>query len=295
MALTHNQKRRRTNRSADELYAETAATLKLCGIRELWETGELTDLVLCADCVGTSDESPPIKVHSVIMAAYSPTLIAMLCNGMRESKQSTIVLRDIAPVTLSQLVRFMYTDSLQIGPDSASALFVASDMLGMTSAKELCISWLEKHVNVESAVTVLDLADRHCCPGLQEVCELYICRHFTEFTTMLRAGATPITGLSESRVLAHDALTVDTEIKVVDAIRIWETQGSEERKDGLYRLIASGAVRLPLLTDEELELVGRSMQDQSAMIPMPLANKATARNRCTPSQLNDFKLKSACG
>ena len=76
------------------------------------------------------------------------------------------------------------------------------------------------------------------------------------------------------------------EIEVVDSIRIWETQGSEERKDGLHRLIASGAVRLPLLTDEELELVGRSMQDQSAMVPMPIANEAIARNRCTPSQLN---------
>ena len=171
----------------------------------------------------------------------------------------------------------MYTDSLQIGPDSIFALFVASDMLGMASAKELCISSLEKHVNVESAVTVLDLADRHCCPRLQEVCELYICGHFTEFTTVLRAGATPIAGLSEnqlSRVLAHDAVAVDAEIEVVDAIRIWETQGSEERKDGLHRLIGSGVVRLPLLTDEELELVGRSMQDQSAMVPMPIANEA---------------------
>ena len=216
MEETHNPKRRRTNLSTNELYSETGAVVTLSGIRELWETGELTDLVLRAVCDGTSDESP-IKVHSVLVAACSPTLKAMLCNGMRESAQRTIVLQDIAPIALGQLVRFMYTDSLQIGPDSASALFVASDMLGMTSAKELCISWLEKHVNVESAVTVLDLADRHCCPRLQEVCELYICRHFAEFTTVIRGGATPITGLSEdqlSRVLTHDAVTVDTEIEV---------------------------------------------------------------------------------
>ena len=80
-----------------------------------------------------------MKVHSVVVAACSKTLKAMLSNGMRESKQEIIILRDISPIALRQLVRFMYTESLQIGPDSASALFVASDMLGMTSAKELCI------------------------------------------------------------------------------------------------------------------------------------------------------------
>ena len=63
MAL--NNKRRRTGLSTDELHAETAATLKLCGIRELWEKGELTDLGLRAECDGTSDESP-MKVHGVI-------------------------------------------------------------------------------------------------------------------------------------------------------------------------------------------------------------------------------------
>ena len=199
-----NLKRRRTGLSSDvDLYAEAGAAVKLSGICELWEKGELTDLILCAECDGTSDGSP-MKVHSVVMAVCSPILKAMLCNGMRESGQGTIILKDISPVALGQRVRFMYTDSLQIGPDSASALLVASDMLGMTSAKELCISWLEKHVNVESAVTVLDLADRHCCPRLQEVCELYICRHFTEFITVTRAGAAPVSGLSEvqlSRIL----------------------------------------------------------------------------------------------
>ena len=56
---THNNpKRRRTNLSSDELYAETGPFLTLSRIRELWETGELTDLVLRAVCDGTSDESP---------------------------------------------------------------------------------------------------------------------------------------------------------------------------------------------------------------------------------------------
>jgi len=109
-----------------------------------------------------------------------------------------------------------------------------------------------------------------------------------------RAGAAPVSGLSEaqlSRILTHGAVNVDTEIEVVDAIRIWETQGSEERKDGLHRLIVSGAVRLPLLTTEELELVCHSMQDQSAIFLMPIANESLARNRCTPSQLNTRQLE----
>ena len=69
---------------------------------------------------------------------------------------------------------------------------------------------------------------------------------------------------------------------MVDAIRLWEAQGGEERKDGLHRLIASGAVRLPLLTVEELELLHLSLQDRSAMVLMQIAKESFARHRCTP-------------
>merc|ERR1712216_405442 len=160
----------------------------------------------------------------------------------------------------------MYTDSLFIGLDTASALLAASDMLGMTSAKELCINWLEKHVNTESVVTVLNLAERHGCHELRDVCELYICSNFTVFKTVKRAETAPVTELSEGqllRILVHDEVSVDTEIEVVDAIRIWESQGGEERKGGLHRFLASGAVRLPLLAYEELESLNHSMQDQT--------------------------------
>ena len=146
----------------------------------------------------------PIKVHRVVVAACSPTLEAMLCHDMRDSVKGSITLQDIAPTALDELVRFMYTDSLLIGPDTASALLAASDMLGMTSAKELCINWLEKHVNTESVVTVLNLAERHGCHELQDVCELHICKHFTECKTAKEAETAPVQRLSEvqlSRIL----------------------------------------------------------------------------------------------
>ena len=97
--------------------------MKLAGIRELWEKGELTDLVLRAKCDGTSNE-PPIKVHRIVAAACSPTLKAMLCNDMRESVEDSITLQDIAPTALDELVRFMYTDSLLIGWTMKALLWI---------------------------------------------------------------------------------------------------------------------------------------------------------------------------
>ena len=96
-------KRRRSGLSTIyELHSEPGAVVKLAGICELWERGELTDLVLRAKCDGTSNESP-IKVHRIVAAACSPTLKAMLCNDMRESVEDCITLQDIAPTALDQL------------------------------------------------------------------------------------------------------------------------------------------------------------------------------------------------
>ena len=54
-----NLKRRRKGLSSSgELCAEAGAIVKLSGICELWEKGELTDLILTAECDGTTSASP---------------------------------------------------------------------------------------------------------------------------------------------------------------------------------------------------------------------------------------------
>ena len=91
-----------------KLHGETGAVVKLTGIRELWEGGKLTDLVLQAKCDGTSDVAP-IKIHKVVVATCCPTLEAMFCHDMRKSVKGSIIVQDIAPTALDDLVRFMYT------------------------------------------------------------------------------------------------------------------------------------------------------------------------------------------
>lgn len=62
----------------------------------------------------------------------------MLYQGMSESTQKDIVFKDIQFHTLSLLVEYLYTDTLEINAQNVVDLFVAADRFQVTRLRSLC-------------------------------------------------------------------------------------------------------------------------------------------------------------
>ncbi|VAI27289.1 unnamed protein product [Triticum turgidum subsp. durum] len=115
--------------------------------------------------------------HRCVLAARSPVFKAELFGAMKESSAAGIHIHGMRPEVFRNLLQFVYTEELpsvtQEEEDEAAMaqhLLVAADRYGMERLKLLCENRLCEHINVNTVVTTLVLAEQHGCPGLKESC-----------------------------------------------------------------------------------------------------------------------------
>ncbi|KAJ3676868.1 hypothetical protein LUZ60_002592 [Juncus effusus] len=166
---------------------EIKPILRTCGIGvpgfdlhdqfgKLWKSGEKCD-------VSFEVEGEKFNAHKLILAARSPVFEAELFGSMAESKMKCIKINDMKSWVFKALLGFIYTDTLcemQINENESENvndlvnftqhLLVAADRYGIEGLRVICEEKLCNEINLESVVTTLDLAERHNCEKLKEIC-----------------------------------------------------------------------------------------------------------------------------
>ncbi|OEL25584.1 BTB/POZ and MATH domain-containing protein 3 [Dichanthelium oligosanthes] len=110
------------------------------------------------------------EAHRVVLGARSPVFMAELFGPMKED--------DMEPRVFDALLTFMYTntwpDESETEEEDACVMaqhwLVAADRYRLGRLKLMCEDRLLKHIDTDSAATILALAEQHCCPGLKEAC-----------------------------------------------------------------------------------------------------------------------------
>lgn len=113
-----------------------------------------------------------------VLAARSLVFQAELFGPMKEgTNMATIPVNDMEAEVFRALLHFVYTDALPRGSDSklqeaamAQHLLVAADRYNLERLKLICEDKLCKHIDVDSVVTTLLLAEQHQCLGLKKAC-----------------------------------------------------------------------------------------------------------------------------
>jgi speckle-type POZ protein len=118
--------------------------------------------------------------HRLVLAARSPVFKAELYGTMKESVTTNIIpIHDMEAEVFNGLLTFMYTDTFpemkeQEESPMAQHLLVAADRYLLERLKLICEDKLSKHIDADSAVTIMALAEKHNCPGLKEACLQHI-------------------------------------------------------------------------------------------------------------------------
>ncbi|CAN6299408.1 unnamed protein product [Urochloa humidicola] len=120
------------------------------------------------------------SAHRLVLAARSPVFKAELYGAMKESVSTNVIpIHDMDAEVFSALLTFMYTDTFpemkgQEEYAMVQNLLVAADMYFLERLKLICEDKLSKHIDTDSAVTILALAEQHNCPGLKEACLQFV-------------------------------------------------------------------------------------------------------------------------
>lgn len=118
---------------------------------------ETADLVLLI-----SSNQYPLYAHRFVLAARSRVFRAMLTSSMKEMQNATIVLEDLEPEVVVQLLNFLYTDTIpsrenldNFGPQ----LLVAALKYEITLLADHCERYLSKRIDGDNALEVFQFAD----------------------------------------------------------------------------------------------------------------------------------------
>ena len=102
-----------------------------------------------------------IKAHKMILSARSPVFAAMLKSGMKESVENRVEINDIAPDIFEALLRFVYTDRVDITQLDAKDLLAAANKYLLPLLKLQSQQFLSQTISAENCVELLALADLH--------------------------------------------------------------------------------------------------------------------------------------
>lgn len=200
--------------------------------------------------------------HRNVLAAYSDYFYAMFADGMKESNQEVIELKDgsISPHVFKVIIDSIYTGDLQINIENVFEILAAADHLQVRNVFQQCCHFLLTEINqsarfdVQMYCRVWTVADRHSLREVKEAAEHKMASLFTdvgereEFLSNIDADQL----LS---LLSRDDLNAPSETFVFKSVMQWIKRKKEERMAVASKVI--GAVRLGLVdvkvVIEELE------------------------------------------
>jgi speckle-type POZ protein len=99
---------------------------------------------------------------------------------MKKSTSTNVIcINDKEAEVFDALLTFMYTDTLpemkeQEESAMAQHLLVAADRYNLERLKLICEDKLCKHIDTNSAATILSLAEQHNCHGLKDACFAFL-------------------------------------------------------------------------------------------------------------------------
>ncbi|KAL1403681.1 hypothetical protein pipiens_005595 [Culex pipiens pipiens] len=118
--------------------------------------------------------------HKVVFIARSKVFAAMFQHDMQEAQQNQITIPDMDADVFEEVLRYIYTDSVERLPGMAYELLEAAEKYDLTRLKVLCEIELLAGITAKSATKTLEFADLYRADELKARTLQFIARNLSE-------------------------------------------------------------------------------------------------------------------
>jgi len=204
--------------------------------------------------VGRGNQVQRIPAHKFVLSVGSAVFDAMF-NSTLATRDEEIELPDVEAASFLILLKFLYSDEVQIGPDSVMTTLYTAKKYAVPALEKHCVDFLKRHLCADNAFMLLTQARLFDEPQLAALCLDMIDKATPE--ALGAEGFTEIDVDTLSAVLDRDSLRIK-EAKLFSAVIRWSEAEclrqdlpviSENKRSVLGRVLTQ--IRFPLMTVEE--------------------------------------------
>lgn len=119
--------------------------------------------------VGKETQQQRIPAHKFVLSVGSAVFDAMF-NGTLAGTSDEIELPDVEPSAFLHLLKFLYTDEVQIGPETVMTTLYTAKKYAVSALEEHCVDFLKSNLGSDNAFLLLTQAKLFDEPQLAALC-----------------------------------------------------------------------------------------------------------------------------
>uniref|UniRef100_A0A671SGS2 BTB/POZ domain-containing protein 2-like n=1 Tax=Sinocyclocheilus anshuiensis TaxID=1608454 RepID=A0A671SGS2_9TELE len=195
-----------------------------------------------------------IPAHRFALAVGSAVFDAMFNGGMATTS-TEIELPDVEPAAFLALLKFLYSDEVQIGPETVMTTLYTAKKYAVPALEAHCVEFLKKNLRADNAFMLLTQARLFDEPQLASLCLENIDKNTAD--ALAAEGFTDVDLDTLMAVLERDTLGVREVRLFVAAVRWAEAEAQRQQlqptPENKRRVLgkALSLIRFPLMTIEE--------------------------------------------
>jgi len=176
--------------------------------------------------VGKGTQRRRIPAHKFVLAVRSAVFDAMF-NGGISTQSDEVELPDVEYLAFQTLLRFLYTDEVQIGPETVMTTLYTAKKYAVPTLENACVDFLKKNLSADNAFMLLSQARLFDEPQLATLCLECIDKHTAE--ALAAEGFTDIDFDTFCVVLERDTLSIRENLLFAAALR-WAEHECQRRR-----------------------------------------------------------------
>ncbi|KAJ8270062.1 hypothetical protein GJAV_G00109920 [Gymnothorax javanicus] len=195
-----------------------------------------------------------IPAHRFVLAVGSAVFDAMFNGGMATTS-TEIELPDVEPAAFLALLKFLYSDEVQIGPETVMTTLYTAKKYAVPALEAHCVEFLKKNLRADNAFMLLTQARLFDEPQLASLCLENIDKNTGD--ALAAEGFTDIDLDTLVAVLERDTLGV-REVRLFGAAVRWAESEAQRQQlqptpENKRRVLGKALllIRFPLMTIEE--------------------------------------------
>lgn len=167
--------------------------------------------------VGRDMTQQRIPAHKFVLSVGSAVFDAMF-NGTLATQSDQIELPDVEPAAFLALLKFLYSDEVQIGPETVMTTLYTAKKYAVPALERHCVDFLKSNLGADNAVMLLTQARLFDEPQLAALCLDTIDKDTAE--ALAADGFTDVDLDTLNCVLERDTLRI-REAKLFQAVVRW--------------------------------------------------------------------------